>query len=194
MSTAPADPQPLTVHRLPETVDLHPVAARDPAVTSLADLTGHATDVTFSAPTDLGPCEDCVRIHAIAVATVSWPDRDERDGTGQIAVCRDCLGSQVDWLAAGGDLDTRIAVEVPAWTAAEVADELGIPHDDPVIDLLAAEDVTGRPGYLADELAHARRLLTLDDLGMSLRAAMAALLHHDPDLARTVETVLRGAA
>jgi hypothetical protein len=193
MSTAPADPQPPTVHRLPETVDLHPAAARYPAVTNLADLTSNATDVTFSAPTDLGPCEDCVKIHAIAVATVSWPDPDERDGTGEITVCRDCLGSQVDWIAAGIDMDARITVEAPAWTVTDLIRELGVQAAAELIAVLTAEDLGDRVGYLADEVDHARRLLALAQAGVSLLAANQ-LLRRDPDLARSVETILRDAA
>lgn len=193
MSTAPADPHPPTVHCRPETVDLHPVAGRDPAVTALGDLTGHATEVTFSAPTDLGPCEDCGQIHAIAVATVSWPDPDERDGTDEITVCRDCLGRQVDFRAARLDLAAPITVEAPTWTVTDLIRELGVQAAAVLIAVLIAEDLGPTVGYLADEVARGRRLLALNGLGMSLRAA-DRLLRRDPDLARSVETVLRGAA
>lgn len=199
MSTAPAGPQPPTVHRRPETTDQPSSGVRDTAVTSLADLTRNATEVTFSASGDLGPCEDCVGIHAIAVATVTWPDPDERDGTGEITVCRDCLGAQVAWLAAGLDLDAAITVEVPAWTIEELEGALDLPawmgrgvNGVPTV-FLHAED-GGR--YLADEVDHARRLVALSRAGMTLALA-DTLLRQDPDLARSIAAAvdrLRGAA
>lgn len=193
MSTVPATPQVPAVHRLPKTVDPQPAGVRDPTVTSLADLTGPPTTVTFSAPSGLGPCEDCVGIHAVAVATLTWPDPAEPTGHGEITVCRDCLGHQITGLIADLDLNTPIDVEVPAWTAADLAGEVRLadwmstePSGVP-LRFLAVED-GGR--YLADEVDHLRRLLNLRRAGMTLTLANA-FLRRDPDLARSVETAVQ---
>ncbi len=193
MSTAPAGAQPPTVPRRPATDDQPAAASCDTSVTSLADLVGRAATVTFCAPSDLGPCEDCMKVHAIAVATVTWPDPEERDGTSEITVCRDCLGSQIAFLDRGLDADATVEVEVPAWTADDLHATLDLPSwmsPAPVgvpLLFLRAED-GGR--YLADEVDHARQLVGLHRAGMSLTLANA-LLRKDPDLARSVEAAAR---
>lgn len=192
MSIAPAAPQAATVHRRPKTEDLGLVASATLGVPPLADLVGNVTEVTFSAQSDLGPCEACVKIRSIAVATVTYPDPQERDGEGEITVCRDCLGRQVDTAAADSHPNARVAVEAPVWSLSGLIHEVGDAARG-VQPLLVAENIDGRPGYLADEVAHAHRLLDLDDAGLTPLAANT-LLRQRPDLAHAVETTLRSAA
>lgn len=189
--TVIALPQTSTIHRPPTTVDHRRAETKSGPLIQLADLVDAASDVTFCYPDEIGPCEDCVRSRAVAVATVSWPDPDEAEGRDEITVCRDCLRRAVNAAATRCAFDDRIAVEVPAWTLDDLAAALGVPAWEIARWGLLVTEEGDR--FLADELAHARRLLNLGRAGVSLTAA-DKLLRRYPATALAVETALGVAA